>query len=131
MISEEDAIKLHLLASSSDSDLLLRKAIVNSASDSFISLLLSIVLNVVVGNLELSAEEHAALKPSATLLTQIASQTVELKAKRPLLCQPRSLRLLSQLLPFVLPQLIHRPWTWSSTSLDSSHHDSPQSTTTP
>ena len=118
MLSEDSIIKLRLLSSANPSDQKLKKVLVQSASDAFISLLLSVTLSVVLGKLRLTDEQHRVLRKSAHVLTQLASQNQDLLQKRKLLGNTKSLNALRLVLSFVLPQIIEEQWT--PTSLESS-----------
>jgi hypothetical protein len=112
MLSEDSLLKLRFLASASE--IVVKQALIRSASEAFVRLLLSILLSVVVGKLKLSEDEHRQLRRYASLLTRLASPTGDIGEKRRILRQRRSVQVLAQLLTFVLPQLTDGDNEWNS-----------------
>ena len=122
-ISEDNLARLQLLSSSAETDRSLQRLIIRSSTNSFIALLLSILLSLVRGRFTLSEQEFACLKKRKNLLHLLIAPPEEgaeagsnYWSKRRLLTSKRNLLLLSQALAIVLPQLSEPAWSEPQTS---------------
>ena len=106
MLGDERGTKLRLLASVDPSDIAIQKIVLSSASDSFLTQLLSILLNVVLGTLKLTTPQYSKIRRYSSILHTLVNSEGGLPAKRVLLRQRRYISVVSETLSFVLPQVL-------------------------